>query len=208
MRNDDAAHVRFLAELADRGRVRRYAAGDILIREGDLAGSLFLLQEGEVRVFSVENERQVQINRHGPGVVFGEMSLDGERRSASVEAVTPVVAIEVPREAALAYLVENPAFTLNLVMTLIGRVRNATENLKAVALRDVYGRLAALLNAEAATELDGRRVVAGITQLELAQRVGASREMVSKILGDLATGGYIAKSAGRIVLLKALPKRY
>lgn len=207
MSHDAAAQVRFLAELARLGRLRTFRAGDLLIREGDRAGSLFLLQEGEVRVFSTENDRRVQINQHGPGAILGEMALDGERRSASVEAVAAVVAVEVPREAALAYLRENPDFALNLLMTLIGRARRATDDLKSVALRDVYGRLSALLQAQAAAE-GGERVVRGLTQAQMAERVGSSREMVSKILGDLATGGYITKGAGRIVLLKVLPKRY
>ncbi len=199
---------RFASELAERGTQRSFPRGELLIREGDRDDTLFLIVEGHVRVFSTENGKEVVIDEHGPGRFVGEMALDGDRRSASVEATEAVLAVAISRPAVLEYLDTHPEFALQLILTLIRRARLATANLKNIALRDVYGRIAALLQSLAVEE-GGRRLVRGkLTQLDIAQRVGASREMVCLIMRDLGEGGYVARDREGLVIKRALPERW
>ncbi|MDE2048988.1 MAG: helix-turn-helix domain-containing protein, partial [Betaproteobacteria bacterium] len=88
---------------------------------------------------------------------------------------------------------------------LILRVRALTDNVKSLALEDVYGRVAALLRRLSVPEGEHRVVPDRLTQQDIAEHVGASREMISRIFKDLVKGGYVRIDAGRIVLLKALP---
>jgi len=103
------------------------------------------------------------------------------------------------------FLSENPDVAIYIIENLIARTRALTENVKSLALMDVYGRVARTL-LELATELEGKLVIADrMTQQDLANRVGASREMVSRILKDLSAGGYISIEGKRIQIIKKLP---
>jgi CRP/FNR family cyclic AMP-dependent transcriptional regulator len=106
------------------------------------------------------------------------------------------------------FLASNPDAAFALIVTLIGRARNLTRAVGNLALLDVYGRVARLL-LENASEESGRLVVGvRMTQQEIAKRVGASREMVWRILDDLREGKYIAIENNRIVIQQQLPKRW
>jgi CRP/FNR family cyclic AMP-dependent transcriptional regulator len=95
------------------------------------------------------------------------------------------------------------------VLKLISLVRASTERVKSLALDDVYGRVTKLLKSLTHTEADGLLVVSErLTQQDIAERVGSSREMVSRVLKPLTVGGYIEQRDGRIVLLKKLPARW
>ena len=97
---------------------------------------------------------------------------------------------------------------LHLVQKLASRVRALTENVRSLALMDVYGRVARLL-LELAEERDGRQVIEEtLTQKDIASRVGCSREMISRIFTDLTAGGYVCKEAGKLILLKKPPARW
>ena len=161
---------------------------------------------GRVKVFaSNEAGREVVINFHGPGEYVGEMSLDGEPRSASVVTMEPTTCAIVNRAQFRDFLAQNPDFAQHLIQTLIHRCRGATENVKSLALSDVYGRLVRLLNA-LAVERDGHQVVEErLTQQDIADRVGASRDMIGKLMKDLVGGGYLAVEDRRIAILKRLP---
>ena len=100
----------------------------------------------------------------------------------------------------------NPDFAIELIRKLIGRTRVLTDNVKSLALLDVYGRVARLL-LQLATEENGRLVIAEkLTQQDIADRVGASREMISRIFKDLTAGGYITVE-GRIITINKKPPR-
>src|SRR5262249_60971450 len=103
-------------------------------------------------------------------------------------------------ESLMALLTSLPAVALPLIRVLIGRTRRATESLKNLAMLDVYGRVAKLL-LELAREVDGRLIVEErLTQQDIGERVGASREMVSRILKDLTAGGYIGSENGKFLV--------
>ena len=145
-------------------------------------------------------------NTLGPGEYFGELSLDGSPRSASVQSLEPVHCVLVRGAEMRAFLGQHPDFALHLIRHLIGLLRRATDSVKSLALDDVYSRLAKLLQEMAEPDASGRLVVPHkLTQQDLAERVGASREMISRILQQLVKGGYIERQGRRMVLLKKLP---
>ncbi len=195
-----------LRQIAETGVVRSYPKNTILINEGDQGDTLFIVVSGRVRVYSSNAQgREFVIDFHGTGEYVGEMSLDGSPRSASVITVEPTTCALVSRTLVREFMNAHPEFAEHLVQKLIHRIRVTTENAKSLALSDVYGRLARLLNALAPPG-DGHRTIAEkLTQQDIADRVGASRDMISKLLKDLAAGGYLAVEDRSITLLKRLP---
>ncbi|MBD8528156.1 Crp/Fnr family transcriptional regulator [Pseudomarimonas arenosa] len=200
----------WLAGLGTTGEVQHYPAGRVFVREGEPEHAIYILLSGRVRVFSRdETGREVVFNVLERGDYFGEMCLDGESRSASVAALEPTTCVVIDETRIRRFLSDNPEFAFNLILKLIQRVRHATAQVKSLALTDVYSRVVTLLQ-QRAEWLDGRHVISEqMTQREIAARVGATREMVNRILVQLRKGGYIAKDGGRrIVILKPLPKSW
>jgi len=195
--------------LAERGQVRSFPKGSIIINEGDRGDSLFVIITGRVKVFVSDDEgREMVLADHGPGDYVGEMALDGRPRSASVITMEPTTCSVVTREALRDAIVANPDFALALITTLIDRARTTTTNVKNLALMDVYGRVARLL-LSLATEQDGKLLVRErMTQQEIADRVGASRDMISRIFKDLTIGGYVTVVDRQITINRRPPQRW
>ena len=195
-----------LHELAASAVTRRFPKNAVLINEGDEGDSLLIVLSGRLKVYaSNEAGKEVVIDFHGPGECVGEMSLDGARRSASVVTTEPTTCAIVGRAQFREFVRDHPDFALYLIEKLIQRARRATENVKSLALSDVYGRLLRLLG-ELARDEDGRLVVSEkLTQQDIAERVGASRDMISRLLKDLVAGGYLAVEHRRITILKKPP---
>jgi CRP/FNR family transcriptional regulator, cyclic AMP receptor protein len=192
------------------GTMRAFPKNSVLVQEGDKSDQLYIVMSGRLKVFLADADgKEVIIDSLGPGQFFGEMSaLDGESRSASVMTAEPSSLCVVQREQFKQFLADHPNAALALIVMLIRRARNLTRTVGNLALLDVYGRVAHLL-IESATEEDGQLVVTEkISQVDIAKKVGSSREMVSRILGDLKEGGYIAMDNNRIVIRQALPKRW
>jgi CRP/FNR family cyclic AMP-dependent transcriptional regulator len=195
-----------LRELAARGAVRSYRKDVLIIQEGDLGDTLYILLAGRVKVFaSGENDREVVIDTHGPGEYVGEMALDGGPRSASVITLEPTVCAVVTRVTIRDHIARHPEFAFELLARVIRRARRATANVKSLALLDVYGRVRHLFD-ELAVERDGVRTIPErLTHQEIADRVGSSREMISRLLKDLERGGYLSSEGRVITLRKKLP---
>jgi CRP/FNR family cyclic AMP-dependent transcriptional regulator len=198
-----------LTELARLGETRSWEAGAVVVAEGEPADCMYLIHEGELRVFVAgEGGREVELSTMGPGEYFGELMLGGERRSASVQVTSRARLTRVTRAVMERLLAERPDIAFHLIQRLAARVRTLTHTVRNLASVDVYGRLVGLLEALAVEE-QGVRVVAGpLSQQRIADRVGASRAMVNRLLHDLVRGGYIELARGRIVLLKKLPRRW
>ncbi|MCA3250518.1 MAG: Crp/Fnr family transcriptional regulator [Pseudomonadota bacterium] len=197
-----------LRELARRGVARRLRKGTLLIAEGDAGDALYIVLSGQLRAYSAGGDgREVTYGEYGPGEYVGEMSLDGGPRAADVEAVSPSVVVVVTRRTLEEHLRRDPAFAFELLAKVIRRARQATLTLKQIALNDVYGRLKLLLE-EAAPAEGGRALDAAPSHLEMARRLGCSREMVSRVLKDLERGGYVEVGRRRLVLLKPLPAKW
>jgi len=195
-----------LRQIAATGVIRAYPKNTVIINEGELSDSLFIVLTGRMKVYASNAAgREVVIAFHGPGEYVGEMSLDGSPRSASVMTVEPTTCAVVNRASFREFLLAHPEFALHLIEKLIQRVRLTTENVKSLALSDVYGRLVKLLLA-LAVERDGRLVVPErLTQQDIAERVGASRDMISRLLKDLVAGGYLVIQNHMITILKKPP---
>ena len=199
-----------LRALAERGVPKAFRKGQRLIDEGDTGDTLFIITKGRLRTFgSNDNGREITYGTYGPGEYIGEMSLDGGLRSANVEAVEATECIQVTRQTLLLHIAEHPEFALELITKVIRQARAATASTKRLALHDAYGRLALLLNSLAVPQPDGTRLIAErLTHQEIANRLGCSREMVSRLMKDLESGGYLRISAQSVGLVRALPTRW
>jgi CRP/FNR family cyclic AMP-dependent transcriptional regulator len=199
-----------LAALAERGETRRYRKGTLLIQEGDQGETLFIILSGRLRAFSSgENDREITYGVYGPGEYIGEMSLDGGPRSASVITLEASTCAVVGRRTLERFVGERPEFAFELLSKVIRRARAATLSARQLALNDVYGRLKALLTSMASVDALGvLRLTERITHQEMSNRLGCSREMVSRLMKDLERGGYVELHDNRYVLMKALPQRW
>jgi len=192
--------------IAASGVVRQFPKNAIIINEGEHGDSLFIVLSGKVKVYaSNEAGKEVVIAFHGVGEYVGEMSLDGSPRSASVMTMEPTTCAVVSRAHFREFILAHPDFAMHLIEMLIQRVRVATESVKSLALTDVYGRLVRLL-LSLAVDRDGRLVIPEkLTQQDIAERVGASRDMISRLMKDLVGGGYLAVEERTITILKKPP---
>ncbi|HVE48802.1 MAG TPA: Crp/Fnr family transcriptional regulator [Casimicrobiaceae bacterium] len=195
-----------LAQIAASGVTRSFPKNSVLINEGEVGDALYVILSGRVKVYASNAEgKEVVIDFHGAGEYVGEMSLDGEPRSASVMTVEATTCAVVNRAQFREFLLAHPDFAWHLIEKLIHRVRVATENEKSLALSDVYGRLVRLLTT-LAQPVDSKWVIPErLTQQEIAARVGASRDMIGKLMKDLIGGGYLSVEDRTITIHRKLP---
>jgi CRP/FNR family cyclic AMP-dependent transcriptional regulator len=202
----DAIRESLLRTVAEQGRITTFAKGTTIIHEGERGDAMFVILAGRVKVYSSNRDgKEVILDIHGPGEPIGEMALDEGMRSASVVTLETTTCSVISRDMMRRYIAANPDFALQLIAKLIQRTRMAVENVKRLALLDVYGRLTTLLTSLTPGQAGLGVLTERMTQQELAERVGASRDMVSRILHDLANDGHIMIRSRRIEVLKALP---
>ena len=164
--------------------------------------ALFIIVKGGVKVLNRDAEgREVILSILGAGECFGEMGLiDDAPRSADVVTTEPCELLMISKADFTRALAENIDLCLNIMKSLVMRLREANHKIESLALMDVYGRVAKLL-LDLSEKEDGKRVVKRrITKQDMAKMVGASREMVSRVMRDLETRGVIISRSGRIVL--------
>jgi CRP/FNR family transcriptional regulator, cyclic AMP receptor protein len=197
--------------LVQEGTQRSYRKGAIIVSEGDAGDTLFILLSGSVRTYGTDADtREVTYGTIAAPNYFGEMSLDGGTRSASVEALEPCVCAVVTAHRVREHLARCPDLAFELITKIISRARSATVTARNLALLDAYGRLAATLDSLAEPpDANGHRAIPErTTHADLAQRIGTSREMVSKLLRDLEKGGYVSVDKRSMVLVKKLPAKW
>lgn len=187
------------------------ARNTVVFNEGDPADALYLIEAGRVKVYACDrNGKEYIFNVMGPGEYFGELALlDDEPRSASVRTLEEARFRVVTRGDFQRVLDDHPGMARTLIRNLTTRIRQLTRDVRSLALEDVYGRVTKLLKSLAEPVDDARhRVPERLTQQEIADRVGASREMVARILKDLSAGGYIRWEGRHIVIVGRLPAKY
>lgn len=195
-----------LEAIAPHGQTRSFPAHAILINEGDTTDSLYIVLSGRVKVYaSSDDGREVVLAEYGPGEYFGELSLDGEKRSASIKAIEACRCRIVQGSELRQFLAEQPDFALHLTRKLIRMVRRLTDQVRSLALQDVYGRMVRVLS-ELSEPVGAERVLRQkLTQQDIADRVGSSREMVNRVMKELTAGGYVTQRDGRLVIQRKLP---
>jgi CRP/FNR family cyclic AMP-dependent transcriptional regulator len=189
---------------------RTYRKNTIVINEGDVGDSMYVVLSGQLKVFLSDDEgKEIVINMMGPGEYFGELSLfDDSQRSASVMTTEDSRLSIISKADFDACLARHPAIAHRVIQGLVSRLRISTECVRSLALMDVYGRVAHLL-LQLAEEVDGKLVVKEkLTQQDIADRVGSSREMVSRILKDLKIGNYIEVHDRQITINEKLPPHW
>lgn len=209
-RTDRIALSPLLALLVERGEVRRYPKDKLLIREGDIGDTLFVILSGRVRVFCSDSDgHEISYARYGRGEYFGEMSLDGGRRSASVVTTEPSACAMVTRQTLLRFIADHPEFAFELLHKVIARARAATHAATELALKNAYSRSSKLLDERAVPCDERTRVIREqLTHKELASWIGCSREMVSRLMKDLESGRYVEKVPDGLLLHGVLPGRW
>jgi len=176
--------------------------GSLIMAAGDPTDSLYIVISGRLKVMMSDSDgKEVILSILGPGEFFGEMGLiDDHPRSASVVAMEPCELLALTRRDFRKCLAENFDMAMAVMRGLVKRLREADRKIGSLALLDVYGRVARLL-LDMAEDVDGQKIVTRrLPKQDIAKMVGASREMVSRVMKDLQLGGYIEMRGSTIVL--------
>ena len=198
-----------IAKLAPLGRVHRFAPHTIVVIEGDFSDSSYFILQGRVKIFVSEPDGgEIVLSILGPGDCFGETVLDGGPRSASAMTLEPVSCAVVSRVALRAAIAGDPELAMWMIDLLIARGRLATGLIKDLALHNVYVRVTGLLQGLARECAGVLAVPERLSQQDIAHRVGASRDMVGRVVKELIDGGYIAMEHKAITLIKKFPPRW
>lgn len=187
---------------------RRFKRGEIIVEQGKKTNALFILLNGRARVITADSRgREVILATLHPGDHIGEMSLiDNEPHSATVRAEVQTDVLMLGRLEFARCLPENSSMAYAIMRGLVQRLRQADRKIESLALMDVYGRVArSLLEAAEAggDETDGVLLIRDkISRQDIAKMVGASREMVSRVMKDLEERGFIKTQDNGLILIK------
>ena len=184
---------------------RRYKRGEVLVAQGQKSDALFLLLTGRARVMASDSRgREVILATLAQGDYLGEMSIiDNEPHSATVRAEVATDVLMLGRAEFARCLTENASMSLVVMRGLVKRLRHADRKIESLALLDVYGRVAHALLDFAVADAQGQLLIRDkISRQDLAKMVGASREMVSRVMKDLEERGFIEALPNGATLLK------
>jgi CRP/FNR family transcriptional regulator, cyclic AMP receptor protein len=207
-------NIDLFAELSDEAaetllrcaKLHKYPKNSVIVTEGDTHSNFYIVVSGNLKVFADGDDgRQVVFSWLEAGDYFGELALiDGAPRSASVMTLAPTALQVISQHDFQQFLTGDYGAALAMMKAMARRIRILTGSVRDFALLDVYGRVANLLQQRA--DSAGEQAELKLTHQEIADRVGASREMVSRIMRELAVGGYIEQTTGSIALRKNLPR--
>ena len=192
-----------LATLLPAVQHRRFPRGSFIIRAGEDTDALYIILAGHAKVLIPDDDgNEVILSGLGPNDFFGEMGLlDDQPRSASVETTEACEVLRISRSAFLNCLRDNFDASMLVIRNLVKRLREADRKIESLALIDVYGRVARLL-IEMAQPVDGQWIIEKAPpKQEIARMIGASREMVSRVVKDLHDKGVIRADKRRIIVL-------
>lgn len=188
---------------------RSMPKGALLFSEGDESDGLFIIKEGRAKVFiSDTHGKEMMIAILGPGEVVGEIaSLDGKVRTASVSMLEPSVVLQIAQSDFKQFLAENQELSFEIIQILTQRIRSFAASVSNLAFKNVYERITSMLAENSQEQEDGTRVVNGqFTHQDIADMVGSSREMVSRVFSELTKGEYVSSDSRVITIHKKLPK--
>jgi CRP/FNR family cyclic AMP-dependent transcriptional regulator len=197
-----------LSTLAAKAKSAKYPKKATIIMEGDETSSLYIILSGKVRVYSSDdkNSKEVTLLLQEAGTHFGELALlSDEPRSATVETLEKTVCGIISKTDFLNWLSQHPDIAIALLGVLSEKIRYLTEKVKQMALSNVYERTVKLLNEMAKKEGDIFVIYNKPTQDDLAKMVGASREMINKVMHELTKGAYIVVQDNTLRIERTLP---
>jgi CRP/FNR family cyclic AMP-dependent transcriptional regulator len=185
---------------------RSFPAGTRVFHEGDNSDACYIVSEGSFRVTREHSDgRAITLATLGPGEIFGELAmLDGDQRSASAEALTDGELLALPAGDVRSLLARHPEIALKLVAGLVRRLRAANVRLSRQSFQTVPSRVAGILSQLSKDAQDGdpgEEVTIRMTQNDLAQLAGTSRESVSRFLAELERAGVVRSGRGRVTVL-------
>lgn len=184
---------------------RRFKRGELIVEQGKKSNALFIVLTGRCRVLTTDSRgREVILANMQPGDYIGEMSLiDNEPHSASVRAEVQTDVLMLGRLEFARCLPENTSMAYAVMKGLVQRLRNADRKIESLALMDVYGRVArALLEASEPDDTGNHVIREKVSRQDLAKMVGASREMVSRVMKDLEERGFIELQDSGVLLIR------
>ena len=184
--------------------------GELIVSQGSAGEGLYIVARGQIRVYlSDETGKEIILGLEGPGAIFGEIAvLDRQPRSASVAAMERTELLVIEGREFRQLLEVHTGLSLGVIAALAGMIRKLTDATQGLALQSAYRRLVARLY-ERAVEEDGQTVIPErLTHQLLADMIGCSREMVSRIMSDLAKGGYLRTEDKRWIIERKLPADY
>lgn len=195
-----------LEAIARSAIMRRVSRGTTVVLAGDATDYVYFVLNGSLKVLvSDEDGREVILTILTQGDIFGEMGVvDAEPRSATVTAVSPSDLVVIAQADFRRILQENFDVSLRIMSNLAHRLREADRKIESLALMDVYGRVARLLLDMAEKEGDQLAVRKKISKQDIAKMIGASREMVSRVMKDLQNRGLIQETATGVLLFEQL----
>ena len=198
------------AELRTAARLftlRRFPRDAVVATAGERLEVFNFILSGSIQFFwRDEDDRLMKLGLEGPGGHFADVTLGGEPILMSIVAVEDLRVASIPMSELKALLLRHPGVSIGLLLDVVARLRRVLQTTRSLTMEDVYARVVKLLEARA-VEVDGRRVVE-VTHAEIGHRVGATREMVGRLLRDLTRGGYVKAARGRVTLLRKLPPRW
>jgi CRP/FNR family cyclic AMP-dependent transcriptional regulator len=209
---DDLAAIPLLASLAPEElqlfAVRSYPKNAIVATEGDRLDMFNVILSGRINFFwRDEAGHQLELGIEGRGGHFVDATLGGEPTIMSVIALEDLRVGSIPMTELKPLLLRHPQVAVSLLMDVVARHRRLLHATRTLTMEDVYARVVKQLLAHAA-EIDGKLVTERLTHAEIGRRIGATREMVGRVLRDLARGGYVQAESGRITILRKPPRRW
>ncbi len=195
-----------LEMVAAQAVTRQFPKNTVIVSQGDDTDSFYVIVQGKVDVF-LQNDKgkEIIINTLGLCESFGELApLGGIPRQASIITTEDSTFGIISRQVFMDTLLIKPSIGMRIIDLLITRIQDLTEEVSSLALEDVYNRVVRVLYKHA-DEVGDKLVTEKLTQQDIASRVGATREMVHRILKELKTGGYISIEGKHITIEKKLP---
>jgi len=193
------------ASIADAIVKKRFKRAEMVVEQGKKSDALYIILTGRARVMSTDSRgREVILATLQPGDYIGEMSLiDDEPHSATVRTEIQTDVLMLGRDAFSRCLPENSSMSYNIMRGLVQRLRHADRKIESLALMDVYGRVARSLIEFAVDDGQGNlKIRDKISRQDLAKMVGASREMVSRVMKDLEERGFVQTQPDGSMLVK------
>ncbi len=195
-----------IQQVASQVSTRQFEKNSLVVAQGDETDSLYVIVQGKVDVF-LQNDKgkEIIINTLTDTDAFGELApLGGIPRQASIITTEPTTLVVISRQLFMDTLLSKPAISMRIINRLVALIQDLTEEVSSLALEDVYNRVVRVLYKHA-EEVGDKLVTEKLTQQDIALRVGATREMVHRILKELKTGGYISIEGKHITIEKKLP---